>query len=98
MPGLQARLTLDSWRTANAADRANAADAIAAASAGALTVVRTVGPDQVPVFGHSPSQALFHLILGGTWRLGFSRAEWDAVFAQYRGWWEADIDDEICED
>jgi hypothetical protein len=61
-------------------------------------MVRAAGEDAVPVFLHEPSQALYHLVLGGTWRLGFSPEEHEAVYQQYRGWWEADTDDAICED
>jgi hypothetical protein len=95
---LQRQLTLDAWRRANDATRASLARAIVAESKGTLAVVRTAGDDAVPVFHHAPLQILFHLVPGGTSRLGFSAKEHDAVYQQYRGWWEADTDDAICED
>jgi len=72
MSRLQSRLTLKVWRASTAEDRRAAAQEIAAQSGGALELVRTAGEDEVPVFFHVPSQVLFHLVPGGTWRLGFS--------------------------
>jgi hypothetical protein len=97
MSEMQERLTLDAWRAAGSKERAAITKNLESSS-GSLKAIRTAGEEAVPVFVHEPSRALFHLVPGGTWRLGFSPEEHEAVYQQYRGWWEADTDDQICED
>lgn len=92
------RLTLDAWRTAGPKERVALTRDVVEGAGGTLEAVRVAGEEEVPVFLHEPTQALFHLVPGGTWTLGFSPEESDALYRQYRGWWEADTDDAICED
>ncbi len=89
---LKKRLSLDHWRSADEAARRNIITDLEAS--GELRFLRWVGAEQVPAMIHAPTQILFHLVPGGTWRLGFSDTEADALFTQYRGWGEADMVDD----
>jgi hypothetical protein len=97
MAKLGETLTLEAWRAAKAGRRREITGEIVAGAGGALEAVRRAGAEDLPVFLHGPTQALFHLVPGGAVTVGFSAAEHDEVFRQYRGWEEADGCDAICE-
>ena len=92
-------LTLERWRGLAAKQRAAEAARIADAARGALVLLRMQDTELgLPVFAHLPSKIVFHLVPGGTYRIGFSEEEWAVLEQQYMGWDEALRVDAILED
>jgi len=76
------------WLSVDVRERRAIADAIAEASRGKLSVARV--DEQAGVLHHRPSGILFHLVPGGTTRVGFDLEQRDQLRAEYQYWDECD--------